>query len=547
MENFDDTINRILFAAAIVSVVIGIIKDGFPEGLIEGTSIMIALNIIIVVNSGNNWISERRLADLVNLSEKQEVAVYRNSTDTITIDGAELVVGDLFKFEAGSKVPCDCILVEGDGVACTEGELTGEPDAREKQAVTEVNYRAGAECTMLAKSLVEEGHGKAMVLAVGPHTVAGVITEQTQKAADPTLLQQKLETIATKIGNVGIGCAVLTFAAMIVRVTLEMLKVIPCGCGNLFTCETDPNCVDMSFALNLAPNRLWMEILDTFIIAITVIVVAIPEGLPLAVTISLSFSSAKMRTLNNLVRKLASSETMGGATHICSDKTGTLTLNKMTTMACLTLNKPHQMGAQVSARLAQDVQGAATAVTVGAQSVWDMLVEGVLWNSSARIEKNDGQDKNITDEWVTKGNVTEQGLIKFFMGVMGAEGCVGKKHELADENILTVIAFTSSRKRGSIVVRNPAKAGTDQEVRVYCKGAPDMVLDTTSYVLDPNGNVVGIHENVEIPNELLSAGTEHAGSCSHREVFERTIKNFADQAYRTLLITYKDMSLDRFN
>jgi magnesium-transporting ATPase (P-type) len=344
MENFDDTINRILFAAAIVSIVIGIIKDGFPAGLIEGTSIMIALNIIIIVNSGNNWISERRLADLVNLSEKQEVAVYRNSTDTITIDGAELVVGDLIKFESGSKVPCDCILVEGDNVCCTEGELTGEPDAREKTAVDQNNYQHGAECTMLAKTLVTEGHGKAIVMAVGIHTVAGVITEKTQKASEPTLLQEKLESIATKIGNVGIGCAVLTFCAMLVRVTLEMLNVISCGCGNLFTCETDPNCIPMSFALNLQTNRLWMEILNTIIIAITVIVVAIPEGLPLAVTISLSFSSAKMRKLNNLVRKLASSETMGGATHICSDKTGTLTLNKMTTMSCLTLNKSHMMG-----------------------------------------------------------------------------------------------------------------------------------------------------------------------------------------------------------
>lgn len=128
MENFEDTINQILCGAAVVSMIIGLIQHPFPDGMIEGTSILIALCIIIVVNSGNNWISERRLADLVNLSEKQEVAVYRNSTETITIDGADLVVGDLIKFEAGMKVPCDCIMVEGQDVACIEGELTGEPD-----------------------------------------------------------------------------------------------------------------------------------------------------------------------------------------------------------------------------------------------------------------------------------------------------------------------------------------------------------------------------------------------------------------------------------
>lgn len=96
--------------------------------MLEGTSILIALTIIIVVNSGNNYISERRLADLVSLSDKQEVAVFRGSTDAITIDGSELVVGDLIQFESGMKVPADCIMVEGQDVECIEGELTGEPD-----------------------------------------------------------------------------------------------------------------------------------------------------------------------------------------------------------------------------------------------------------------------------------------------------------------------------------------------------------------------------------------------------------------------------------
>jgi len=118
---------------------------------------------------------------------------------------------------------------------------------------------------------------------------------------------------------------------MVIRIALEMNGNIPCGCQNLTSCVEDPICQPYGFSW---PNRLYTDLLNTIIIAITVIVVAIPEGLPLAVTISLSFSSAKMRELNNLVRKLASSETMGGATHICSDKTGTLTLNQMTVMAC---------------------------------------------------------------------------------------------------------------------------------------------------------------------------------------------------------------------
>jgi len=188
MENFDDPINRILLAAAFVSVVIGLIQHGYPDGMIEGTSILIALNIIIIVNSGNNWISERRLADLVNLSEKQEVAVYRNSTEATTIDSSLLVVGDIIKFEAGMKVPADCIMVDGQDVMCVEGELTGEPNDIEKVVVTESNYQSGILGTMLAKSLVTSGFGKAMVIAVGPNSFAGVITTKTQVVTGPTNL-----------------------------------------------------------------------------------------------------------------------------------------------------------------------------------------------------------------------------------------------------------------------------------------------------------------------------------------------------------------------
>ena len=111
---------------------------------------------------------------------------------------------------------------------------------------------------------------------------------------------------------------------MIGRIALEMLKITPCGCMNIFTCQVDNNCEELSFAFTMS-NRLWTQILTAFILSITIVVAAIPEGLPLAVTLSLSFSSKKMQAENNLVRKIASSETMGGATHICSDKTGTLT------------------------------------------------------------------------------------------------------------------------------------------------------------------------------------------------------------------------------
>ena len=105
---------------------------------------------------------------------------------------------------------------------------------------------------------------------------------------------------------------------------------------------------------------------------------------------------------------------------------------------------------------------------------------------------------------MTKGNPTEQGIIKFFMNEMGGDGCIDFQSTLTTENILCEIPFTSTRKRGTIVVRNPDLEGTDQEVRVYCKGAPDMVFLDTTKVVCPDGSIAAIDESTEVPEELLN-------------------------------------------
>lgn len=341
-------------------------------------------------------------------------------------------------------------------------------------------------------------------MAVGPCSVAGVITEKTMSDNEPTHLQKKLVTMADKIGNVGIGCAILTFFSLIFRVALEMMQLVPCGCMNITSCQLDPECQELTFEFSLK-NRLWIDVLNTIIIAISVIVCAIPEGLPLAVTISLSYSSAEMRKLNNLVRTMESSETMGGANYICSDKTGTLTLNQMTTMACMCLNKVHMAASADHATvLTTDVKDATSSINIGATSAWQILTEGILWNSSARIELNDFKDPKQSEKYMTKGNVTEQGIIKFFMNDMGGEGCINFKNSLTEENTLCIVPFTSTRKRGTIVIRNPDLAGTEQEVRIYCKGAPDMVFLDTTKVVCADGSVTDINDTTDVPDDLLN-------------------------------------------
>jgi Ca2+-transporting ATPase len=215
----------------------------------------------------------------------------------------------------------------------------------------------------------------------------------------------------------------MTLAGQMLRLALEYdQNFVKCGCMNITSCEPldDPG---MCEELTLAGGRIWTELLAVVIVAITVIVVAIPEGLPLAVTISLSFSSRKMEEEKNLVRTLAKVEVMGGATHICSDKTGTLTQNRMTVMGLGTLGKLYWVEADGKTlklkETTQAVRDAASGKFMAANemqnnSVWDALLEQITWNTDVFVDDNDGKDKREPDPKKLVGNVTEKGLLTFF-------------------------------------------------------------------------------------------------------------------------------------
>ncbi len=205
----------------------------------------------------------------------------------------------------GNRVPADCLLIESTDFATDESPLTGEPEQVEKSNVFEANYKYNPNPFLLGKTLIVNGQGVALVCTVGTHTRYGMAEEKIKIEEEEKTLQQKLETIANEIGKIGVYVAILTFLAMAVNLTVSTMMA-----GNeLFSIDNLSNLVNY------------------LIIGITVIVVAVPEGLTLAVTISLAFSVMKMKEENNLVRKLEASETMGGANEICTDKTGTLTMN----------------------------------------------------------------------------------------------------------------------------------------------------------------------------------------------------------------------------
>lgn len=237
---------------------------------------------------------------------------------TQTIAVSDLVVGDVFKIEQGMRVPSDSILLDGIDVRTDESAMTGEPEEMDKSHVTDENYESNPDPFLLGKSLVTSGMGTAMVLCVGVNSRSGMAEEKLQTEEDQTPLQQKLESIANSLAKYGVIFALLAFFLASGRILLTA-----------FLSEE----VDRFDA-----KKLIRAFIEAFILGVTVIVIAVPEGLPLAVTISFAFSVMKMKDENNLVRKLASSETMGGANEVCTDKTGTLTKNQMTVREFYTMD-----------------------------------------------------------------------------------------------------------------------------------------------------------------------------------------------------------------
>ena len=378
-EVFEDFILKILCVAAVVGTTLGIIKDGWAHGFQEGLGILIAIIIIVLVSVINDYSKEQQFQDLMAKSDVLATKVKRGETFK-TIDSEELVVGDIIYLQTGETVPADCLVLESIDCTCSEAALTGEPDGLPKEAVSEANILSKPDPFMLQSSLCEKGTATCLVLAVGDNTNQGRAGLSMNIENDSTPLQKKLDRIALGIGYLGMIVAVLTFIAITIQAIVGVVT-------------DDTREFDMEFVNELASG---------LIIAITVVVVAVPEGLPLAVTISLAYSVGKMYKENNLVRKLQSSETMGNANEICTDKTGTLTQNRMSVQ---------------SAYLEGEVMDNEVNTRIQSLSSSDDIQKCVIFNSTAFIETaEDGTDKY-------QGNVTEVGLIKYLTG----SGCPTKE------------------------------------------------------------------------------------------------------------------------
>lgn len=500
VETFDDATLQILIVAAVVSLAIGLYDDP-ATGYVEGCAILAACLIVSVVTAINDYQKESQFRQLSVANDAIDVVVVRDGLHW-QIPVHEIVVGDLVVVEAGDPIPCDGVLVRMDDIQLDESALTGEPIEVDKNAEEDPFVLSG--CTVVA------GSGHFIAIAVGKNSQWGIIQSHLEKEQDQTPLQEKLDEMAANIGYVGMAAAALTFVAMM------SIKI-----------WVDP--------VYLQHKSLWTHALDAFIIGVTIVVVAVPEGLPLAVTISLAFSTQKMLADQNLIRHLAACETMGNATNICSDKTGTLTENKMTVVKGVFADTRHEDIAHMtqSFKLSDKAQ--------------NVLLEGIACCSTAKLvppaEGVSSNDDRST--WI--GNKTEAALLIMASSVWGTHDDWESRRAAANfgtPNGSRLFPFSSARKRMTVLVvsggedddmendtsskrvtRSAKTKASNADWTLYHKGAAELVLENCTHFLDVDGN-------------------EKPLTKAKREQFQKVIREYARQALRCVAIAHRNSIQD---
>ncbi|EER26383.1 Calcium transporting P-type ATPase, putative [Coccidioides posadasii C735 delta SOWgp] len=488
---YNDKIIILLTAAAVVSLSLGLYETftgGSKVDWIEGVAICVAILIVTVVTAANDWQKERQFIKLNRKKSDRDVKAIR-SGKSIMISVFDITVGDILHLEPGDAIPADGVFLSGHGVKCDESSATGESDQMKKTNGHEVWQRMEdgtatkkLDPFILSGSKVLEGVGTYLVTSVGPNSTYGKIMLSLQTTNDPTPLQVKLGKLADWIGGLGLAAALVLFFALLIRFLVQLP-------GNPGT-----------------PAVKGREFTDILIVAVTVIVVAIPEGLPLAVTLALAFATARMVKENNLVRILRACETMGNATVICSDKTGTLTQNKMTVVAG-TFGTKHSLDQTDESGDAPSNMSQRFAAM--SSSVRDLLLKAVALNSTAFEGEENGQRTFI-------GSKTEVAMLQLAEQYLG----LNLPEERANAEIVQMIPFDSARKCMGVVVRQ--NNGT---YRLHVKGAAEMMLAKATKVI------------CELSQDPLKC---EALPDNTKSMVLDTINSYAQRSLRSIGIVYKD-------
>ncbi|XP_066473511.1 plasma membrane calcium-transporting ATPase 3 isoform X10 [Tiliqua scincoides] len=465
-------------------------NEGESEaGWIEGAAILLSVICVVLVTAFNDWSKEKQFRGLQSrIEQEQKFTVIRNGQQ-VQIPVSELVVGDIAQVKYGDLLPADGVLIQGNDLKIDESSLTGESDHVRKSVDKDPMLLSGKQ----QDGAVENNQNKAkkqdgaVAMEMQPLKSAegGEMEEREKKKTsvpkkEKSVLQGKLTKLAVQIGKAGLVMSAITVIILVLYFVIETFVIA----GRTWLAECTPVYVQY--------------FVKFFIIGVTVLVVAVPEGLPLAVTISLAYSVKKMMKDNNLVRHLDACETMGNATAICSDKTGTLTTNRMTVVQSY-MGDTHYKEAPDPSNL--------TPKTL------DLLVHAIAINSAYTTkilppEKEGGLPRQV-------GNKTECALLGFVVGLQRDYQPV--REQIPEEKLYKVYTFNSVRKSMSTVTCMP-----DGGYRLFSKGASEIVLKKCTNILNSNG-------------ELRSFRPR-----DRDEMVRKVIEPMACDGLRTICIAYRD-------
>lgn len=510
---YNDKVLILLSIAAAISLAVGLYQtfgtkhdsENPPIEWVEGVAIIVAIVIVVVVGSLNDWQKELQFVKLNKKKQDRNVNVIR-SGKTREISVFDVLVGDVMHLEPGDMIPVDGIFIEGHNVKCDESQTTGESDLLRKHPADDV-YAAIENHDSLRKldpfilsgAQVTDGVGTFLVTSTGVNSSYGKTLMSLREDPEVTPLQSKLNTLAEYIAKLGGAAGLLLFVVLFI----EFLVRLPHNHGT--------------------PTEKGQEFLKIFIVTVTIIVVAVPEGLPLAVTLALAFATTRMLKDNNLVRHLKACEVMGNATTICSDKTGTLTENKMTVVAG-TLGTSSRFGGTVDTSdksngnaKGKQTQPEAPIENVSPQEVVISLSQGVRTLLKDSIAVNSTAFEGDVEGVKTFiGSKTETALLLFAKEFLGMESV---DQERSNANIVQLIPFDSSRKCMGVVIQLDKG-----QYRLYVKGASEILLDKcTAIIRDPTNEPASSHMTDD-----------------NRQTLNNLIDNYASRSLRTIAMIYRD-------
>ncbi|GJN16780.1 hypothetical protein PR202_gb03801 [Eleusine coracana subsp. coracana] len=458
----------LLALCALISVCIGLATEGWPGGMYDGVGIMLTIFLVVMITAASDYKQSLQFRDLDKEKKKIDMHVTRDGyRQKVSI--YDIVVGDIVHLSIGDQVPADGLYIDGYSFLVDESSLSGE---------SEPVHVSTANPFLLGGTKVQDGSARMLVTAVGMRTEWGNLMETlSQGGEDETPLQVKLNGVATIIGKIGLAFAVLTFAVLMARFLVAKKELMRWSMADA------------------------LSVLNFFAVAVTIIVVAVPEGLPLAVTLSLAFAMKKLMQERALVRHLSACETMGSASCICTDKTGTLTTNHMV------VEKVWAAGATQTVTTSKGYDD--LIIKSASETFSKLLLEGVFHCSGSEVVRD--KDGKTT----VMGTPTETAILEFGLEV---EKHAKLEHAAAAKK-LKVEPFNSVKKTMAVVVASPNAASRP---RAFLKGASEVVLQRCSCVVDGAGAV----------EKLTEAKTKRVAAA---------IDAFACEALRTLCLAYQDV------